>query len=202
MGRPDCSDSGMVYFLLSGNEQATVQDLNQLLHGRRAAADRRSGRPSASKPRIFSSTTTRSPAAGMGAAVSQRMAAQLAAGKTTGSLRTVFNQPYAPSGRYDIEVRYFDATEGRCEFSLFRRRRSARRIVDRVVAFGQLADPDRRQCPGQRRRRNHGEGQGGRQTHRRSRLCAAQQTAERQARTEALAVVVLCSREPRRRPIG
>jgi hypothetical protein len=34
MGRPDCSDSGMVYFLLTGNEEASVQDLNDLLHGR------------------------------------------------------------------------------------------------------------------------------------------------------------------------
>src|SRR5688572_81645 len=34
MGRPDCSDSGMVYFLLTGNEKASVQNLNDLLHGR------------------------------------------------------------------------------------------------------------------------------------------------------------------------
>jgi hypothetical protein len=35
-----------------------------------------------------------------------------------GNLRTVFNQPYATSGRYDIEVRYFAAVEGSCQFAL------------------------------------------------------------------------------------
>jgi hypothetical protein len=117
MGRPDCSDSGMVYFLLTGNEQATVQDLNQLLHGRVPP-------PLAQRPSIrleaenFELENYEAPARRMGAAVSQRMAAQLVAGKGAGSLRTVFHQPYASSGRYDIDVRYFDASEGSCRFEL------------------------------------------------------------------------------------
>ena len=118
MGRPDCSDSGMVYFLLSGNEQATVQDLNNLLHGRVP-------KPLAQRPRIrleaenFQFESYTAPSRRMGSAVSQRMAAQFARGKTTGSLHATFHQPYASNGRYDIGVRYFDAPEGRCEFAIF-----------------------------------------------------------------------------------
>ncbi len=117
MGRPDCSDSGMVYFLLSGNEQPTVQDLNQLLHGKvpAAALERPSIRLEAEN---FQHENYTVPSRRLGAGVSQRMAAQLAAGKRAGSIRSVFHQPYAPGGRYDIEVRYFDAPEGRCELTL------------------------------------------------------------------------------------
>jgi predicted amidohydrolase len=117
MGRPDCSDSGMVYFLLTGNEEATVQDLNNLLHGRVP-------RPLEQRPSIrleaesFQFENYVAPSQRLGSAVSQRGAAQLDRGKQEGSIRSVFNQPYAPSGRYDIDVRYFDASEGRCELTL------------------------------------------------------------------------------------
>jgi hypothetical protein len=118
MGRPDCSDSGMVYFLLSGNERATVQDLNQLLHGRvPQAAPRPSVRLEAES---FQFDNYTAPLRRMGAGVSQRMAAVLAETKTAGSLRTVFKQqPHSPGGRFDLDVRYFDAAEGRCQFTLF-----------------------------------------------------------------------------------
>jgi hypothetical protein len=117
MGRPDCSDSGMVYFLLSGNEQPTVNDLNRLLHGHVPAAI--SQRPTIRfEAENFQFENYTVPNRRLGAAVSQRMAAQLTSEKTAGSVRTVFNQPYAPGGRYDIEVRYFDAPQGRCEFAL------------------------------------------------------------------------------------
>jgi len=117
MGRPDCSDSGMVYFLLSGNEQPSVQDLNRLLHGQVPP-------PTGERPTIrleaenFNLVNYVVPNTRMGAGVSQRMAAQLAEGKREGSLRGVFKQPYAPGGSYDIEVRYFDAALDSCEFSL------------------------------------------------------------------------------------
>ncbi len=117
MGRPDCSDSGMVYFLLSGNEQPTVQDLNHLLHGRvpRPIAQRPSVRLEAENFQLEHFVT---PHRRLGSGVSQRMAAQLAAGQREGSIRTTFNQPYAPSGRYDIDIRYFDAKNGPCELTL------------------------------------------------------------------------------------
>jgi hypothetical protein len=81
MGRPDCSDSGMLYFLLTGNEQPTVQDLNQLLHGRvpRPMASRSSVRLEAEN---FRFEYYAAPSRRMGAAVSQRMAAQLLPEKT------------------------------------------------------------------------------------------------------------------------
>ena len=63
----DCSDSGMVYFLLSGNEQPGVEDLRQLLHGN-VRRQSRNARPSGSKPKTFSSTTTGSPRSGQAVA--------------------------------------------------------------------------------------------------------------------------------------
>jgi hypothetical protein len=116
MGRPDCSDSGMVYFLLTGNEQATVQDLNQLLHGRLPTNSLRPGIRLEAENFQFDNYTA--PSRRLGAAVSQRMAAELAEAQTAGAIRTVFNQPYAASGPYDIDVRYLDAAEGRCQFTL------------------------------------------------------------------------------------
>ena len=119
MGRPDCSDSGMVYFLLSGNEQPTVQGPQSTAARPRAGGDRCSGQPSGSKPRIFNSTTTRFPTADWAPPFpsewppnSPRESRQAASARCSIEL-------YAPSGRYDIEVRYFDAKEGRCELSLF-----------------------------------------------------------------------------------
>jgi hypothetical protein len=118
MGRPDCSDSGMVYFLLSGNEQPGVEDLNQLLHGKVPAplSARRTIRLEAEN---FQLDDYMVPNRRSGSGVSQRMAAQLVAGKRKGSVRAVFNQLYAPGGKYDVEVRYFDGKEGHCELTLF-----------------------------------------------------------------------------------
>ena len=117
MGRPDCSDSGMVYFLLSGNEQPNIEDLNRLLHGNIPAtvAQRPSIRLEAENFQFNNFTV---PQKKLGSGVSQRMAAQLATSKAAGSIRATFQELYAASGRYDIEVRYFDAKEGRCEFAL------------------------------------------------------------------------------------
>jgi hypothetical protein len=110
MGRPDCSDSGMVYFLLTGNEKATVQDLNDLLHGRmpKPIAQRPDIRLEAENFHLENYTVI---PRRMGSAVSQRMAAQLEMGKREGTIRTVFHQPYAGDGQYDVDVRYWAAPE-------------------------------------------------------------------------------------------
>jgi hypothetical protein len=110
MGRPDCSDSGMVYFLLTGNERASVQDLNDLLHGRvqKPLSQRSSIRLEAENFQLENYTV---PLRRMGSAVSQRMAAQLEDGKREGTLRTVFHQPYAGGGQYDVDVRFFAAPQ-------------------------------------------------------------------------------------------
>jgi hypothetical protein len=117
MGRPDCSDSGMVYFLATGNEQASVQDLNDLLHGRMP-------RPVMQRPEIrmeaenFQLQNYTVPPRRMGSAVSQRMAAELARGKQEGTIRTTFHQPYAAGGNYDIDVRYFAVRQARLKLTL------------------------------------------------------------------------------------
>ena len=116
MGGPDCSDSGMVYFLLNGNQQPNVEDLRQLLHGYTpdTIARRPMIRLEAENFRFENCTI---PARRHNPIVSQRLCAQLTA--RTGHIRTAFNEIYAASGPYDIEVRYFDGRDGRSEFTLF-----------------------------------------------------------------------------------
>jgi hypothetical protein len=118
MGRPDCSDSGMVYFLLCGNEQPEVKDLDRLLHGNTPAAIAQ--RPTVrleAENCFFDNFTV--PKGRLGSAVSQRLCAQLASATAAGHISTRFNELYAASGRYDVEVRYFDGKGGRSEFTLF-----------------------------------------------------------------------------------
>jgi len=116
MGRPDCSDSGMAYFLLCGNQQPEVEDLRRLLHGDTPEIVKRRPmiRLEAENFKFHNYTT---PARRHGPVVSQRLCAQLTS--DTGHIQTVFNEIYAASGQYDVEVRYFDGRNGRSEFALF-----------------------------------------------------------------------------------
>jgi len=116
MGRPDCSDSGMVYFLLSGNQQPEVEDLRQLLHGYTPETiDRRPMIRLEAENFYFDNYTI--PQRRLGTAVSQRLCAQFTS--RTGHIRTAFKEFYATSGLFDVEVRYFDGSSGRSEFTLF-----------------------------------------------------------------------------------
>jgi hypothetical protein len=117
MGRPDCSDSGMVYFLLCGNDQPAVEDLNQLLHGSiPPTIDARPTIRLEAENFFFDKYTI--PASRMGSAVSQGLCAQLASTAATGHVRTAFKEPYAAGGLFDVEVKYFDGKDGRSDFKL------------------------------------------------------------------------------------
>ena len=91
--------------------------ITHLLHGRvpKPIAQRASVRLEAEN---FELENLEVPARRLAAGVSQRMAAQLAPGHRAGSIRTVFHQPYAMGGRYDMEVRYLAPQEGGCELVL------------------------------------------------------------------------------------
>ena len=118
MGRPDCSDSGMVHFLLCGNEQPGVEDLRQLLHGNVPAAITQ--RPTIRlEAENFFFDNYRLPQKRSGSGVSQRLFAERVPAAATGNVRTVFQDVCAASGRYDVEVRYFDGKNDRTEFTLF-----------------------------------------------------------------------------------
>ena len=114
MGRPDCSDSGMAYFLLCGDQQPGVEDLRLLLHGYAPARiDRRSTIRLEAENFSFDNYTV----SGKRSGLSQRLCARLTS--TTGHVRVAFRELYTAGGRFDVEVRYFDGRNGRCEFTLF-----------------------------------------------------------------------------------
>lgn len=114
MGRPDCSDSGMAYFLLCGDQQPRVEDLKLLLHGYvpPRIARRPTIRLEAENFRFDNYTIS-----GKKSALSHRLCARLT--EPTGRIHAAFRELYTASGRFDVEVRYFDGRNGRSEFTLF-----------------------------------------------------------------------------------
>lgn len=117
--RPDTSDSGMAYFLLTGDEEADLAKYRRLLDEKvvPSPVDVRS------KVRIEAENfitldgyeleiTDR--------AASHRVGIKLTEGADAGRVRTNFSQPYtAAQGLYNVEVRYFDEQGPRSRFALF-----------------------------------------------------------------------------------
>lgn len=116
--RADISDSTITYFLLTGDEDANLTKLKNLLDDKDI--------PVPMDPR----DTVRFEAENFLALdnfevehrndrrASKRLSIRLASNER-GRIRTPFNQPYtAESGRYDVDVRYFDAKEGQCRLGL------------------------------------------------------------------------------------
>jgi hypothetical protein len=115
--RPDCSDAGMAYFLLTGDESADPTKLKSFLE------DRIMPPPLDPRPRIrieaenfrwFDHYTVESSKARN---ASQRLSVMLT-GSRSGSVRTIFDEPYAASGVYEVDVRYYDAGSGDSVFRL------------------------------------------------------------------------------------
>jgi hypothetical protein len=126
--RPDPSDSGMAYFLLTGDEDADPAKYKRLLDEKvvpRPVSER-------SKVRIEAESfvtlegyemdiTDRSPTPQPAAAqvMSHRTGIKPKEGVEAGRIRTGFRQPYtAERARYDAEVRYFDEAGKRARFAL------------------------------------------------------------------------------------
>jgi predicted amidohydrolase len=115
--RPDCSDAGMAWFVVTGDESADPAKLKALLDGHErlpVAAARNQVRLEAENFRHLD-----------GCAVEYRNdrrashALQVALTADAGRLRTRFDQPYARTeGRYDVDVRFLDEAGSRSRFTL------------------------------------------------------------------------------------
>jgi hypothetical protein len=116
--RPDPSDAGMAYFLVTGDETADPMKLRQLLN------DKVVPRPVHVRTQIRLEAENFLELKGFqledrnDRTASHRLSVK-SAGDGEASIRTRFAEPYAaPSGRYDIEVRYFADPKERCQFTL------------------------------------------------------------------------------------
>lgn len=116
--RPDCSDAGMSYFLVTGDERCDIAKLKSLMDEKKIPA------PINPRPRIrLEAENFRELDGGevvyrkSDRAVSQRIHVSFK-GDAVKRLRTVFDEPYAASGRYDIEIRCAGGKAGSCEFRL------------------------------------------------------------------------------------
>jgi len=115
--RPDPSDAGMTYFLVSGDEECDPVKLKRLIEEHRVPTPtaRRTMRIEAENFRHLE-----------GCSLEDRNDKQAShalntrlAGGTVGRIRTRFDEPFTEnSARYDVEVRYFDAKNTRCRFAL------------------------------------------------------------------------------------
>ena len=115
--RCDISDSTMTYFLLTGDEEANLDKLKRLLHGKQMPQiekHRKAVRIEAENFRDLG---------GFKVEYGDRRASHRADVRMrdtgTDRITTTFNEIYAVTGRYDVNVGYFYAKDGRSEFKLF-----------------------------------------------------------------------------------
>jgi len=117
--RPDPSDSGMAYFLLTGDEEADPAKYKRVLD------EKVFPKPVDSRPNVRIEAENFTTLEGYeleitDASASHRVGVKPSEGNNAGRARTSFMQPYtAARGRYDVEVRYFDEQGRRSRFALF-----------------------------------------------------------------------------------
>jgi len=108
--RPDPSDAGMAYFLISGDEQCDPAKLRSLL------ADHQRPAPTVARGTIRLEAENFQKLSGFEVedrndrAASHRLCVRLTT-PAGGSIRTPFREPFAAAGRCDLEVRYSAASE-------------------------------------------------------------------------------------------
>ncbi len=110
--RPDCSDAGMAYFLLSGDDQTEMAKLRRLLENNESLA------PPSPRQRVRIEAENFQVLTGYeldhrnDRQVSHRISVRLA--HPEGEIRTSFHELYVrPSAHYDVAIRYFDQPGGR-----------------------------------------------------------------------------------------
>ncbi|MFH1717982.1 MAG: hypothetical protein ABIF19_11560 [Planctomycetota bacterium] len=117
--RADCSDAGMAYFLMTGDERSEISKVKKLLDDNIV--------PTPTDPRkyirIEAENSLRLDNYDVehrnDRNVSHRINVKLAS-ITTGRIRTAFDEPYtADKARYDVDVRYFDEKDGKCRLGLY-----------------------------------------------------------------------------------
>jgi hypothetical protein len=116
--RADCSDAGMAYFLVSGDQEGDIVKLRQLLEERKPPA------PVNPRPYVRLEAENFLTLDNYGLEdtdreASHRLNVKLSAG-SKGRIAIPFDEPYtSPHGRYDAEVRYRAESEGAaCRYTL------------------------------------------------------------------------------------
>lgn len=116
--RPDPSDAGMTYFLATGDEDCDPAKLKRLL------VEHRPPTPATARPqvRIEAENFRHFEGCALEDRKDKRASHALntrPSGGGIGHIRTRYDEPYAlDSARCDVEVRYFDAKDSRCRFTL------------------------------------------------------------------------------------
>lgn len=117
--RADCSDAGMAYFLVTGDETGDIAKLRQLVEKR--------VRPAPLNPRPYVRLEAENFLTLDGydledtdREASHRLNVKLAGGAAKGRIGIPFDEPYtAPRARYDAEIRYSSGVGGECGYTLF-----------------------------------------------------------------------------------
>jgi len=117
--RADCSDSGMAYFLMTGDEQSEISKIRKLLDDNIVPTPTDPRKYIRIEAENFLRLDNYDVEHRNDRNVSHRINVKLAS-ITTGRIRTHFDELYtADKARYDVDVRYFDEKDGRCRFSLY-----------------------------------------------------------------------------------
>lgn len=116
--RPDPSDAGMAYFLVTGDQQSDPDKLKGLLADKVVP-----GLRVRERIRLEAENFAELDRYGIDnrhhRGASHGLCAMPVNGTTDGRLRTKFNEPYtADSARYDVQIRYFDEPNHSCEMTL------------------------------------------------------------------------------------
>jgi hypothetical protein len=116
--RPDCSDAGMAWFLMTGDEQADPAKLREVLeYGRISApnAPRQAVRIEAENFRSLENFVVEER---NDRRTSHRLSVSLT-DHSSGRIRTAFREPYTASeARYDVDVRYSCPRNAQCRLTL------------------------------------------------------------------------------------
>jgi hypothetical protein len=116
--RPDPSDAGMAYFLLTGDEQCDPAKLRRLLDEKKVPEPVRFRTQVRLEAENFSRLEGYELEYRNDRTASHRVSVK-PSGTGGGRVRTPFHEPYAAiRGRYDVEVRYHDGDGGRGRYTL------------------------------------------------------------------------------------
>jgi hypothetical protein len=114
--RADCSDAGMAYFLVTGDEEANPAKFRRLLDDNHVPAPLRTRTQVRLEAENFLHLDGFEVEYRNDRSASHRLNVKRTHG-TAGHIRTRFDQPYtAARARYDVDVRYLDEQGSRCRF--------------------------------------------------------------------------------------
>jgi hypothetical protein len=116
--RADCSDAGMAYFVVTGDEEANTAKLRRLLEDNVVATPVGARKQVRLEAENFLHLDGYELEYRNDRSASHRLNVKRTTG-TAGHIRTRFDQPYtAARARYDVDVRYFDDKGSRSRFTL------------------------------------------------------------------------------------